>query len=55
MSKNYRLRNLECEGCGKNGLETELLSHYSGVGPYCDECIEEDDELNGYKFEPISF
>lgn len=55
-----KLRSEICDACGKDGYETRLYVHYSGVGPYCEDCLETEKSddgypLNAYKFEPIYF
>lgn len=43
--------NTSCEGCG-TGLDAwQALYNYHGLGPYCQECIDDDDELEGLKWE----
>lgn len=45
--------NMYCCLCGSNGLENELLCSVYIRGLFCDDCIENDEELCGHKFEPI--
>ena len=40
-----------CDECGANSHEKDILVNWTGEGPYCEECIEADDELNGHKWE----
>ena len=41
----------ECKMCYEE--KAEVFGHWSGQGPYCEECIEADDELQGHKWEPM--
>lgn len=41
----------ECDMCGVTLDAWEALYHYSGMGPFCDDCIEGDDYLAGLKWE----
>lgn len=40
-----------CDECDRELGEDDALYHWSGLGPLCEECIEEDDELAGLKWE----
>jgi hypothetical protein len=47
-----------CENCGKNANEKELYINYTGVGPYCCDCLDIVPDGNGnmmsaHKFEHI--
>ena len=41
---------VECDECGET---REGLYHWSGLGPLCEECVEADEELSAYKWEPL--
>ena len=41
----------ECQICYQK--KSEVYVHWRGFGPYCEECINDDDELQGYKWEPV--
>lgn len=41
----------ECDECGAELDAWSALYHHSGMGPLCDDCIENDDELAGLKWE----
>ena len=42
----------ECQDCGETLDAWHALYHYSGMGPLCEDCIEQDPELEGLKWEP---
>src|SRR3989304_5342501 len=49
-----KLTNTFCENCNSSAISTELFIHWSGLGPYCEECLDilSDDEggtLSCYK------
>jgi hypothetical protein len=44
---------VECDVCGDDIVRWDALYHWSGMGPLCEECIEDDDELCGLKWEPM--
>jgi len=52
VDRSNRKRERFCEECGESEDKVELLYHHSGLGPYCDACIEADDELSAHKWEP---
>ena len=59
-SYNRRRPVRECENCDASSNDTELLVHYNGAGPYCEECLDiltdgEGNELSAYKFEPLYY
>ena len=51
-----KMLSIECDNCNEKG--NELFMHYSGIGPYCESCLDivlSDDgiPLSAYKFESI--
>jgi len=55
-----KMINIFCENCNVNDCDQDLYIHYSGMGPYCEECLhilktDDDVPLWAYKFEPISY
>jgi len=44
-------RKIECDLCMNEYDRDELFVHWGGLGPYCEECIEDDEELRGHKWE----
>lgn len=44
-----------CESCGKQLERYEALVSVYIRGIYCEECVDEDDELNGTKFENLAY
>ncbi len=42
----------ECENCGEELDAYTALYHHSGMGPLCEECVNDDEELEGLKWEP---
>lgn len=40
-----------CDDCGKALNAYTAMFHYSGLGPFCEDCISADDELDGLKWE----
>lgn len=58
QKKEARLRNMECDGCGCNGVEADLFHSVYMHGIYCEDCLEivsdgEGEPLSCHKFEPI--
>ena len=41
----------ECDECGEVLSANTAFYHYSGAGPMCEDCIEQDSYLSGYKWE----
>lgn len=43
----------ECDNCGDQLRKSEALYHWSGMGPMCEACVEDDEEWSGYKWETL--
>jgi hypothetical protein len=41
----------DCTECGQDLDAWSALYHHSGMGPLCQDCIDDDDELEGLKWE----
>lgn len=48
-----RLWKGHCDHCGKDLDVSSALYHWSGLGPLCTKCVDNDDELNGLKWETM--
>lgn len=42
-----------CDECGKSDNEAELFKHWAGMGPRCEDCIESNDYIAGFRWESI--
>ena len=47
------IRMIECDMCNMDINIKEALYNYRGIGPLCESCIENDEELAGLKWENI--